>query len=331
MLLVGSENARIGFADGMRTLRRGGSALDAVEATIRRVESNPLDHSVGYGGLPNILGQVELDASVMDGRSLEAGAVCAVQGYEHPISIARALMGKLPHVLVAGAGAARLARDLGLPSRRLLSPAARATFRRRLAPLDRRRYRRLHELVWRATRDPEVAARTEDYFGTVNVLAIDRRGDLASGVSTSGWAWKYPGRVGDSPIIGAGNYADDRYGACACTGYGEMAIRCGTARSVVLYLKMGLSLDRAAREAMTDLRHLTVPFPPRMNLVAVDAGGRHTAMTTETAREVRYVYQTGRMTAPAMRPRVVVPLVPGRRATGAAPRRSARHPGATGR
>ncbi|PYO51443.1 MAG: asparaginase, partial [Candidatus Rokuibacteriota bacterium] len=110
-------------------------------------------------------------------------------------------------------------------------------------------------------------------------------------------------------------YADNRYGACACTGYGEMAIRCSTARSVVLYLKMGLSLERAGREAMTDLRHLTVPFPPRMNLVAVDARGRHLAITTETAREVRYVYQTGRMAAPAVRPRLVVPLAPGRRLT----------------
>jgi L-asparaginase / beta-aspartyl-peptidase len=81
MLLVGSDNARVGFADGMRILRRGGRALDAVEATIRRVEANPADHSVGLGGLPNILGEVELDASIMDGRTLEAGAVCVVRGY----------------------------------------------------------------------------------------------------------------------------------------------------------------------------------------------------------------------------------------------------------
>jgi hypothetical protein len=94
-----------------------------------------------------------------------------------------------------------------------------------------------------------------------------------------------------------------------------MAIRCSTARSVVLYLKMGLSLERAGREAMTDLRRLTVPFPPRMNLVAVDARGRHLAITTETAREVRYVYQTGRMAAPTARPRAVIPLTPGRRLT----------------
>jgi beta-aspartyl-peptidase (threonine type) len=306
MLLVGSENAGVGFAAGMRILRRGGSALDAVEAVIRRVESNPADHSVGYGGLPNILGEVELDASLMDGRTLEAGAVCAVRGYEHPISVARGLMGRLPHVLLAGRGAERLAAELGMPRRSLLTRTARATFARRVTPALRRRHRRLHELVHAATRDPEVAARTEDYFGTVNVIAVDRRGDLASGVSTSGWAWKYPGRVGDSPIIGAGNYADNRYGACTCTGYGEMAIRSGTARSVVLYLKLGRSLTWAAREAMRDLRHLAVPFPPRMHLVAIDAAGRHLGLTT--ARGLHYVYQTGRMARPALRPRAVVPL-----------------------
>ena len=313
MLLVGSENAGVGFADGMRVLRAGGQALDAVEATIRRVESNPADHSVGYGGLPNILGDVELDASIMDGRSLEAGAVCAVQGYEHVISLARQVMRRLPHVFLAGAGAERLARELGMPRRRLLTARARATFDRKVTRELRRRHRRLENRVRAATQDPQVAANAEDYFGTVNVIAIDRRGDIASGVSTSGWAWKYPGRVGDSPIIGAGNYADNRYGACACTGYGEMAIRCGTARSVVLYLKMRRSLERATREAMSDLRDLTVPFPPRMNLVAVDAHGHHIAMTTEAVRPVRYVYQTGRMKTPSVRPRLVVPLAPAQR------------------
>jgi len=315
MLLVGSENARVGFADGIRVLRDGGCAVDAVEAAIRRVESNPADHSVGYGGLPNILGEVELDASLMDGRSLDAGAVCAVRGYVHVISLARQVMRRLPHVFLAGTGAERLARELHMPRRRLLTARARATFDRKVTPTLRRRHRRLVDLVRAATQDPQVAAQAEDYFGTVNVIAIDRRGDIASGVSTSGWAWKYPGRVGDSPVLGAGNYADNRHGACACTGYGEMAIRCGTARSVVLYLKMGLSLERAAREAITDLRHVTVPFPPRMNLVAVDARGRHVAMTTETAREVRYVYQTGRMAVPAVRARLGVPLPPGRRLT----------------
>src|SRR5438093_5078292 len=144
MLGVGSENAGVGFADGLRVLRAGGRALDAVESAIRRVESNPADHSVGHGGLPNILGEVELDASIMDGRSLEAGAVCAVQGYEHVISLARQVMRRLPHVFLAGDGAEHLARELHMPRRRLLTTRARATFDRKVTPRLHRRYRKLH-------------------------------------------------------------------------------------------------------------------------------------------------------------------------------------------
>lgn len=311
MLLVASANAEVGFADGMSVLRAGGSALDAIEAVIRVVESNPEDHSVGYGGLPNILGEVELDASVMDGRTLAAGAVCAVKHYEHPISIARQVMERLPHVMLAGAGAERFARELGMKKRNLLSDEAKAIYDNKVS--DYPRYNTMRELVSKATHDPEIAASAEDYgdetpHGTTNVIAIDDAGNFACGVSTSGWAWKYPGRVGDSPIIGAGNYCDNRYGACACTGYGEMAMRASTAHSVVLYMKMGMILAQAARTAMKDLRALSVPFPPGMNLVAVDAQGKHVGFTTETDRLVEYVFQTGKMTEPKRKPRTVVPL-----------------------
>jgi isoaspartyl peptidase/L-asparaginase-like protein (Ntn-hydrolase superfamily) len=305
MLLVGSTNASVGFADGMKILRQGGSALDAVEAAIRAVESNPNDHSVGYSGLPNILGQVELDASLMDGRTLETGAVCAVHNYEHVISIARAVMERLPHVLLAGPGAERFAAELGFETRDLLTPEAKAIFEGK-APGTNVRYEKLRELVLNAAQAADKAS--EDRHGTVNVIAIDQAGNIASGVSTSGWGWKYPGRVGDSPIVGAGNYCDNRYGAAACTGYGEMAQRCATAHSVVLYMKMGMSLDAACREAMQDLRHLTVPFPPGMNLVAIDARGNDAAFTTETERKVTYVFQTDAMNDYETRNRIIVPL-----------------------
>jgi beta-aspartyl-peptidase (threonine type) len=317
MLLVASTNAELGFAQGMEILRAGGSALDAVEAVIRVVESNPADHSVGYSGLPNIIGQVELDASIMDGRTRAAGAVCAVQHFEHPISIARQVMERLPHVMLAGAGAERFARELGMKKKNLLSDQARTIYENKVS--DYPRYNTMRELVSRATHDPEIAASADEYgdesselysqhFGTTNVLAIDGAGNFASGVSTSGWAWKYPGRVGDSPIIGAGNYCDNRYGACACTGYGEMAMRANTAHSVVLYLKMGMSIQRAAREAMKDLRALPVPFAPGMNLIAMDAHGKHVGFTTETDRVVEYVYQTETMKMPRRKERTVVPL-----------------------
>ncbi|MBI5880039.1 MAG: N(4)-(beta-N-acetylglucosaminyl)-L-asparaginase [Chloroflexi bacterium] len=320
MLLVGSSNAQVGFEAGMQVLRDGGNAIDAVEATIRLVESNPEDHSVGYSGLPNVLGEVELDASIMNGHTLASGAVCAVHNYEHVISVAKEVMLRLPHVMLAGPGAERFAKEIGMKKRNLLTPESEAIYKGKAGREANQRYNLLRDLVNKATKDPQIAASLKDYhdevFGTVNVIAIDKHGDIASGVSTSGWAWKYPGRVGDSPIIGAGNYADNRYGACACTGYGEMAIRGATAHSVVLYMKTGKSLVAAGREAMKDLRRLTVPFPPGMNLVAIDAQGKHTAMTTETDRAVTYIYQTEKMPEPALKPRIVIPLTKKQQSAG---------------
>ncbi len=307
-MLVGSANALIGFEDGIRVLQSGGSAVDAVEATIRVVESNPEDHTVGYGGLPNILGDVELDASIMNGRTLAAGAVCAVRGYEHVISLAKEVMLRLPHVMLAAHGAERFAEGLGFEKRDLLSTEAKAIFEGKSSQGMFPRYETVRDLVMQAAQDPEIAASLSDRHGTVNVIAIDERGDIASGVSTSGWAWKFPGRVGDSPIIGAGNYADNRYGACCCTGYGEMAIRTNTAHSVVMYMKTGKGLLAACRYAIKDLDDLPVPFVPAMSMIVVDATGHHAGVTTETDRVVNYVYQTGRMHVPATEMRKLIPL-----------------------
>lgn len=308
MILVGSTNAQVGFAEAMDILRSGGSALDAVEVCIRAVESNPQDHSVGLGGLPNVLGVVELDASIMDGRTLAAGAVAAVKGYEHPITIARKVMERLPHVLLVGEGAEQFAADLGEPRVNLLTEEARAIYEGKLRenthPMIWAQNQRLRELVAKVAQQAETAS--EEFHGTVNVIAMDARGDIASGVSTSGWAWKYPGRVGDSPIIGAGNYADNRYGACACTGYGEMALRCSTAHSVIVYMKMGRSLEDAAREAMRDLKILTLPFEGRMNLVAIDRYGNHVGMTDQTHGGATYIFQAGEMAEPEVCPRTIV-------------------------
>ena len=272
MIVVASSNGTVGIEAAMETLRRGGSALDAVVAGIEPVESNPDDHSVGYGGLPNLIGEVELDASIMDGRTLAAGAVGALRGYEHPIAIARRVLETLPHVLIVGAGAERFAREMGFPQRDLLTPEAEAIWRERIVQggeVDPGRVKymeRMAELATLAT-DPE---RPNE---TVNFIAQDRSGDIACGVSTSGWSWKYPGRLGDSPIIAAGNYADNRYGAAACTGRGEMAMRVASARSVVLYRKMGLSLDAALREAMRDLHAVEDPYTGAMSIVALDREG----------------------------------------------------------
>src|SRR5215212_7442559 len=121
MIVVASANGRVGIHRAMAVLRRGGPALDAVEAGTRLVEDNPEDHSVGTGGLPNLLGQVELDASIMDGRTLAAGAVAGLQGYPNPISVARRVMTDLPHVLLVGDGAARFAQEAGFQAVELLT------------------------------------------------------------------------------------------------------------------------------------------------------------------------------------------------------------------
>ena len=261
-VLTGSTNADVGFGHGARVLRAGGSAVDAVIATIREVEANPDDHSVGYSGLPNLDGEVELDASIMDGRGLRAGSVGALKNYQDAIDLARLVMDELPHVLIVGEGAERFAGERRLPRVDLLTDEAREIWLQRADPtLERSNYyERMSELVKQSTSDPQFP---EPPHGTVNVIAQDAHGDVACGVSTSGWAWKYPGRLGDSPVIGAGNYADNRFGAAACTGRGEMAQRCLSAFSVVTFLRFGKSLDEALTLAAEDLRALDDPSPAR--------------------------------------------------------------------
>lgn len=304
MIVVASKNGIVGIKKAMEVLKAGGSAVDAIEAGIHPVESNPEDHSVGYSGRPSILGEVELDASIMNGRDLTAGAVGSVKGYLHPISIARKVMETLPHVFLVGPGAERFAEEMGFERENLLSDGAEQSWRSALAhfipesEIDRIRTRDdLADLV-RKMSNPH---RT---FGTVNFIARDRKGDICTGVSTSGWECKYPGRLGDSPVIGAGNYADNRYGAAACTGLGEMAIRAGTARSVVLYMKMGLSLEEAGKQAMQDLNDLGGPYSAEMNIIALDREGRPGGFSSNPDKT--YIYMTEEMDEPVETPRSFV-------------------------
>ena len=304
-VLTGSSNADVGFENGSRVLRNGGSAIEAVIATIREVEANPDDHSVGYSGLPNLLGDVELDASIMDGRGLRAGSVGALKNHQDAIDLARCVMEEMPHVLIVGDGAERFAGEQQLPNVELLTDEAKAIWLQRADPTLQRSkyYERMSELVRETTSDPQFP---EPPHGTVNVIARDLHGNIACGVSTSGWAWKYPGRLGDSPIIGAGNYADNRFGAAACTGRGEMAQRCLTAHSVVTFMRFGMSLEDALRMAAEDLRSLDDPYASEMNIVAIDVDGTHNAVSTSEGKT--YIFQTDAMPSPEFGERIHVPL-----------------------
>jgi L-asparaginase / beta-aspartyl-peptidase len=275
--LLASMAGKTGMADAIATLRKGAGALDAVETCIRPVETDPAEHSVGVGGAPNVLGEVELDASIMDGHTLQTGAVGALQGFLHPISVARQVMERLPHVMLTGEGAARFGREIGAEAGPVLTPEAEATWHAWLEqhiPADDLEHWQsdatntpLAALAWRTVQP-------ETIHGTVVVLTEDRERHFAGGVSTSGWSYKYPGRLGDSPIIGAGLYVDDRFGAAGCVGHGELAIRAVTARSVVLYMKMGASVQEAVHEAAHDLRRLKRDFESSLAIHALNREGQ---------------------------------------------------------
>ncbi len=305
MIVVSTANGTAGIREAMAVLRDGGSALDAVEAGTRRVELNARDHTVGLGGLPNILGEVRLDASIMDGHTLRAGAVGSVRGILHAVTLARRVMEQSPHVLLVADGAERFAREIGMAEQDLLTEQAAARWRERLAnrqpPVDPDGIAgrdRLLELVGDARDsmrgwDP---AGTDAPHGTVNFLALDGGGNLASAVSTSGYPWGYPGRLGDSPIIGAGGYADNRWGAAASTGTGEVVLRTLTTRSVVLYLRTGMTLDQAMRAALSDLGALNDPLAGHVAVIALTPSGRHAGYAYRSGEH--YVYLDGAMAEP---------------------------------
>jgi L-asparaginase len=274
MILVTNNEGTVGVPTTVRLLAEGAQGLDAIEAGIRLIEADPSVRTVGRGGWPNLLGEVELDACVMDGTTLRTGAVGALKGYLHPVSIAREIMRRLPHELLVGEGAARFAHEIGAPTADNLIEDSRrvwqAWFDRTLTADQKQAWPNIPvaELCRHAI-DPETGRDTTVF------LAQDIDQNICSGTSTSGWGWKYPGRLGDSPIVGAGSYADTRYGAAACTGAGEMTIRCCTARSVVLYMKRGATVADAVLEAVDDMRALKTGLINRVTIHAIDLRGNH--------------------------------------------------------
>jgi L-asparaginase len=305
MIIVTNNEGVCGIGATSQLLAEGRPCLDAIEAGIRLVEENESVRTVGRGGWPNLLGEVELDASVMDGTTLRTGSVGAIQGFLHPVSIARQIKERLPHEMLVGEGAARFAREIGAEQSDNLIPDSKAVWKKWFAEeVDESQKRDwpnvpLTDLCKHAI-DPEVGRDTTVFLGQ------DKDGNIAVGTSTSGWGWKYPGRLGDSPIIGAGSYADTRYGACACTGTGEMTIRAGTARSVVLYMKMGLSVQDAVYAAVEDMRALKGGLISRVTIHAVDNKGNHKVVAVNGNSQNTYCIWSDGMPAPESRPAEII-------------------------
>jgi L-asparaginase len=287
MILVTNNEGTLGAPTTAGLLAAGAPALDAIEAGIRLIEADERVRTVGRGGWPNLLGEVELDACLMDGATLRTGAVGALKGFLHPVGVAREVMRRLPHELLVGEGAARFAKEIGAPEAdNLIADSRRAWqawFDAELTEEQKRAWPETElSALCRDAIDPEVGRDTTVF------LAQDSSGNICSGTSTSGWGWKYPGRLGDSPIVGAGSYADARYGATACTGAGEMAIRCGTARSVVLYMKRGASVSEAVHEAAQDMAHLKGGLISRVTIHAIDNKGNHKVVAVNGGAENVY-------------------------------------------
>ena len=283
-VIIASERGEVGLPAAMELLRRGGSALDAVEAALRLCEDNLADHYVGTGGLPNARGEVELDASVMVGSSRAFGAVAGLKGYPNPVSVARAVLERLPqHALLVGEGAALFAQECGFETADLLTPEARELWRRQLVDdltesvEGERTAVQVGDLAY-SKAALELVRRLAPHdgpWGTINVLALDASGEMCVGVSTSGYPYKYPGRVGDSAVPGAGNYCDLRYGGAACTGRGELSLRAGTARRIVDLVGAGEDPSSACQQALDDAALLPDEFRAELRALALTPDGRH--------------------------------------------------------
>ena len=290
MMILANCEGGVGMKAARAVLENDGVALDAVEEGIRVVEADATVTSVGRGGAPDLLGVVSCDAAVMDGATGRTGAVGNLRGFLHAVSVARQVMERLPHVFMVSEGAERFAREIGAERAEMLTEEARARYERWMmerAPASVRAKLSsadLVQLAWESSREMTAG-------GTVVFLGLDGNGDIAAGTSTSGWAQRYPGRLGDSPVVGAGLYADNRYGACGCTHVGEMAIRACTARSVVLYMKAGASVREACLEAVRDLRSLKGGYLGPVIIHAIDRQGSSCVVSTgPVVRGLDYFY-----------------------------------------
>jgi N4-(beta-N-acetylglucosaminyl)-L-asparaginase len=249
---VSSSNGLRAVNRAMELLVRGTDTLDAAVEGVKIQELDPTDKSVGYGGLPNEDGVVQLDASCMHGPTRRAGAVAALEGIKTPSEVARLVLKYTDHILLVGEGAKRFALSYGFKEEDLLTPESRQLW-----------------LQWRANRGPEddwlnvpenepLVARPT---GTINLNVVNAKGEISSVTTTSGLAWKIPGRAGDSPIVGAGQYTDNDVGAAGSTGRGEANIMvCGGFLSVE-GMRRGLKPTDACLETLKRVVRLT---PPRL-------------------------------------------------------------------
>ena len=267
---------------GHAILARGGSALDAVEAAIVVMEDAPV-FNAGKGSVFTAEGKNELDASIMDGRALQAGAIGGVTTVKNPIRAARAVMEKSPHVLFTNKGAEKFAADHGLE---IVDPKYFFTERRWK---QIQKWRKQQEAKPQASAEPDQHA---DYFGTVGCVALDAQGNLATGTSTGGMTGKRFGRIGDSPIIGAGTYADNRTSGISCTGHGEYFIRHAVAHDIPA--RMAYKQESLAKAARDVVQTVLKPAGGSGGIIGIDAHGNVVMEFNTPAMSRGYIDRDGK-------------------------------------
>ncbi len=255
-VVISSANGLRATAKAMTMIREGSDALDAVVAGVNLVEDDPNDMSVGFGGLPNEDGVVELDSSVMHGPTGRGGAVASLRNIKNPSRVAKLVLERTDHVLLVGEGALRFAKAHGFQEQDLLTAAARERWLRWKENLST-------EDDWLPPHDPDMkdigesARMMERPTGTINCNAVDSNGNISGVTTTSGLAYKIPGRVGDSPILGAGLYVDNDIGAAGSTGRGEANLVTCASVMVVEYMGQGKSPEEACLQACKRIQRMT--------------------------------------------------------------------------
>jgi beta-aspartyl-peptidase (threonine type) len=274
------EGMREAVARGRAVLRAGGSALDAVCATVVILEDNP-NFNAGTGAVLNFDGFCELDAAVMESRDARMGAVAALQRVKNPVLVARKVMEETDHVMLAGEGAQKFARVMGFADHDPITPARRADWQEKRRDIDQLLGKH-HLKMRRFLKDhPEYAG------GTVGAAAVDMNGVLAAATSTGGVTLKLVGRVGDSPLAGAGNYASP-YVAASATGTGEYVIRTLASRAVSEAVEHGATLAHAVGDVMGRLKR---DFDADVGIIAVDGAGTPLAM--HLSRDMPHAFFAG--------------------------------------
>ena len=302
VIVIASHNGKAAAAEAFNLLKRGNSALDACVDAATRVEDDPDELTVGYGGLPNAEGVVELDASVMDGATGRAGAIAGLRDVRHAAQVARRVMEVTNRVLIAGEGARQFAIGQGFPTEDMLTDTARTLWQAWLHERsDGDDYVLAANKPYGGNVKQWVSRRFNKTGGTVHFAALDGNGNLAAATSSSGHAFKIPGRVGDAAVIGAGIYVDNDAGTCGSLGHGEATMQRSTSYFAVENMLAGMNpaeagmraLERLAEKAPASLRDANGRVLPNVQLYLLNRDGEFAGSCLWGTKQIAVTDESG--------------------------------------